>query len=129
MTASSAAAAAEQSLVVAAFVAAARLLPPSVAEQIARAIYELVVIESLNDRHDLTPYTDRRLLMIGAVRSVAEALARVPSTSDYVAEYKRRRALGDTALPSVSSVVKFFKNWPTSLAIAGLQPLAPPDAL
>jgi len=104
--------------------AGARELSPAASQELARRITEFVLLECQIDTHDLDSVGRDRF--VGAVRSVAEMLGDVPTTTSYEREYKRRRELGDTSLPSVSAVVKHFGSWPMALAQSGLAPTPPP---
>jgi hypothetical protein len=67
-----------------------------------------------------SPVAAREARLIAAVRDVATAVKHAPSTTEYIDEYTKRRADGDSTLPSVSAIVKHFKSWVHALAAAGL---------
>jgi hypothetical protein len=112
-------------LAVRALYAAAAELPLPACAELGRMIRELIVVSSLDHVHELNVFAEGDRRMIGALRTVAEAIGRAPSTSDYVAEYERRRDRGVAGLPAVSTVVKHFAGWDNALAAAGLAPDRP----
>jgi hypothetical protein len=113
---------------IAALAAAARTLSPEGCRELARLLIEHVVVQSQNDRFDLHPLAALHARAIGALRSVAELVGHPPTTTEYQAEFDRRRALGDSGLPSVDSIVREFGGWPHAQIAAGLIPAAHPSA-
>jgi hypothetical protein len=111
---------------VAALLAAARTLPLESAQDLARRLNEWLMLEAENAAHNLDYLADQEQRFIGALRSVAKLSGEPPSTTAYRNEYKRRHALGDNGLPSLSAIIRYFGAWPTALAAAGL--IAPTPA-
>lgn len=109
--------------------AAATELPIELCRELARRVTEFVVIQAQNHAHDLQSLAHGDARFIGAIRSVGEVLGQPPSTSEYVAEYKRRRALGDTGLPSVATILRHFDGWPYALAAAAYLPAVAPSGI
>jgi len=107
-------------LAVAAIFAAATNLPLDGAQELARRITEWVVVQIQNHHHDLHPLAAVDARFIGGLRAVTEVVGHPPTSQEYLAEYERRRGLGDSGLPSVSAVSKHFDGWPYALAAAGL---------
>lgn len=120
------AALASDELAITSLVAAARELPLPACRELGRRINEFVLFEAQAEEHSLgTEVTARGVRYVGALRSVAEVHGAIPASTDYLAEYKRRRDLGDERLPSLSSIVKFFGGWEAALAAAALTEAAP----
>ena len=102
-------------------------LPLESCHELARRLNEFVVIRTLDRDSELNLHAEGDRRMIAALRSVADAIGHVPTTSEYVGEYERRRERGALALPSVSTVVKHFGGWERGLAAAALIPGLPPS--
>lgn len=108
--------------------AAARRLPAPACELLAQRLVDHLIVVRQNDAHDLSPLTPRHERAIGALRAVAESLGHVPTTTEYQAEYDRRRTTDKATLPSVGAIVREFGGWGTALGSAGLVPAAAPSA-
>jgi len=52
----------------------------------------------------------------------AGAIGHAPNSSEYQAEYRRRRASGDSELPSAPTILRAFGSWAEALGAAGLIP-------
>lgn len=116
-------------LVLRSLFAAATELPMELCRELARRVTEFVVIQAQNHAHDLQSLSHGDARFIGAIRSVAEVVGHPPSTSEYVAEHKRRSALGDTGLPSIATILRHFDGWPYALAAAGYLPAVAPSGI
>jgi hypothetical protein len=102
----------------------ARELPFDLAGELARRITEFVLIEGPVPNPS-PPEDDRGRRFVSAIREVSDIVGRVPSSTDFLAEYRRRQHLGLEPLPSLSAVVKVFGGWQAALARAGLAPEPP----
>lgn len=111
---------AEETLASRALFLAVTELPVEVASELARRITQWVVIQSQNQQNELHALAARDGRFTAAVLSVAAAVERTPSTTDYQREYERRRDIGQCDIPSLSAVLKHFDGWPYALAAAGL---------
>lgn len=109
--------------------AGAMQLPLGSCRELARRLTERVVVECQNQSHDLHPTTARDARFVRALRFVAEVVDHPPSTTEYTAEYERRRALEGARIPSTSAVLKHFSGWPYALAAAGLAPDVAPTGI
>lgn len=108
---------------------AARRLALSDCEALITRLTHHLIIARQNHAHDLSTLTPRHERSIAALRAVADMLGHPPNTTDYKAQYDRRRAQDDECtLPSVSSIVREFGAWDAGLAAAGLLPPAMPSA-
>jgi hypothetical protein len=107
--------------------AAAIELPLESCQELARQINEFVVIRILDHDNELNMHSEGDRRMIAALRTVADAIGHPPSTTEYIAEYERRRQRGALQLPSVSTIVKHFDRWENGLAAAALVPGVPPS--
>jgi hypothetical protein len=103
-----------------ALVAAAQSLPSEGAEAVAVAITEALYLAAQRSRHQITPRVAKRVRFIGAIRSVAESVGHVPTTTEYTHERNRRRKFGDESLPAISVLLKFFGSWHRALSSAAL---------
>ena len=119
----------DSDLPIRALFAAAVELPPEACRELARRLTDHLVVQAQNHHYELHPLAARDARFIGALRSVAEITGTAPNTTEYEAERERRRSLGDTGLPSASSIVKHYAGWPYALAAAGLAPDVPPSAI
>jgi hypothetical protein len=119
----------DSALAVTVLFAAATELPADACRELGRRLTEHLVVLAQNHRHDLHPLAHGDARFIGALRSVAEVVGHPPSTTEYVDEYDRRRALGDAGLPSISAILKHFDGWIYALAGAGLAPEVPPKGI
>lgn len=113
---------------IAALAAAARTLSLGGCRELARLLVEHVVVQTQNHQHALSPLAHRNERAIGSVRAVAELLGHAPTTTEYTAEYKRRRATGDSGLMAVGSITRLLGGWPQALVAAGLIPSVHPSA-
>src|SRR3954452_23569228 len=79
-------------------------LPLDECRDLVARLHEHLVLADHNHRWDLHPLAHGDARFIGALRSVAEVVGHAPSTPEFVSEYDRRVAVGDTGLPSVASI-------------------------
>lgn len=106
---------------------ASRSASPAVRFTLMEAIAEDLACEEQRLGHGLMSGTHHRQQLIGALRSVAEAIGHPPSRRSYRRERERRAALGDGSLPPLSAQLRFFRRWPDALAAAFAPTSTPQD--
>jgi hypothetical protein len=111
---------------IAALIAAALTLTAAAKQELVRRLIDALNAERARDEGRLPPTVQRDLWLVQALRSVADVLGHPPSTTEYIAAYKRARTSGDSSLPSVSTFIKRYRSWRAALFAAGV--IGPPHS-